>query len=324
MKAVILTQAGGVENLKMEEVARPEIKSNEVLVAVKSIGLNPADVKPKYVEPMLTMMFGSKPPIILGWDIAGIVDEVGSEVTKFKKGDKVFGMVNFPGVGNAYAEYVASPENHLAKMPDNVSFEEASAATLAALTALQLMQETVQKGDRILIHGGSGGVGHYAVQIAKSMGAYVYTTASTKNHDFVLSLGADEHIDYKTQDFEQEVSELDVVFDMFGGEILDKSLNVLRNGGTILSTLMPGALDEEESMLPPLPQEVKDKIKTKNITANPFLVTSNGKDMETIAEMMKNGSLKSHIHVSFPFEKMAEAHTTVEKGGLQGKVVVTL
>ena len=190
MKALVLENAGGVENLIAKEIEKPIAKGNEVLVEVKAISVNPVDYKVRTYEEALSMICGAERPVILGWDIAGVVVTLGDNVTKLEVGDTVFGMVKFPGVGNAYAEFVASPEDHLAKMPSNVSFEEAAATTLAALTALQVLETRVNKDDRVLIHAGSGGVGHFAIQIAKALGAYVITTSSAKNKDFVKSLGA--------------------------------------------------------------------------------------------------------------------------------------
>jgi len=313
MKAVLLKQAGGPENLYLADIEKPSIKNNEVLVAVKAISLNPADVKPKYNNEMLSMMYGKERPVVLGWDIAGTVTEVGIEVSDFKLGDKVFGMVNFPGVGNAYAEFVAAPEAHLAKMPDHTSFEEAAATTLAALTALQILSGKINKGDKVLIQAGSGGVGHFAIQIAKSFGAYVITTASAKNRDFVLSLGADEAIDYHRQNFEDVLSDIDFVLDTQGGKVLENSVKVLKNGGAVITTV---GLD--------LPEEITALAAKENKSVSNILVHSSNKDMNILKDMLENGEIKPHIYKTFPFEKMAEAHTEVEKGRTVGKVIVTL
>ncbi|MBT2160622.1 NADP-dependent oxidoreductase [Zobellia barbeyronii] len=313
MKAIILEEAGGPENLHLAEVEKPSIKNNEVLVAVKAISLNPADVKPKYVDKMLTMMYGEKRPVILGWDIAGTVTEVGDDVTNLKVGDKVFGMVNFPGVGNAYAEFVAAPEAHLAIMPANVSFEEAAATTLAALTALQILSGRVNKGDKVLIQAGSGGVGHFSIQIAKNMGAYVITTSSAKNKDFVLSIGADEHIDYHAQKFEEVLTDIDFVLDTLGGKVLENSVKVLKQGGTLFTTL-----DKK------LPEEANTIVADKNLSINNILVHSSAEDMNILKGLLENGSLKPNIYKTFAFENMADAHTEVEKGRTVGKVIVTL
>ena len=312
MKAYVLHEAGGVENLILSEIEKPELGPDEVLVETKAISINPVDVKVRPVEEVLTMIIGEERPVILGWDIAGIVAEVGSNVTGFEVGDKVFGMVNFPGHGKAYAEYVASPAHHLAKMPAQATFEEAAAATLAALTALQVLQPRVKAGDRVLIHAGAGGVGHFAIQIAKNIGATVVTTSSAKNRDFVVSLGADEHIDYREQKFEEVLEDIDFVLDAMGGEVLENSLKVVKDGGTIVS------LPTHE-----FPTELKAIAKPRNINLEFVLVTSSGDDMNTLKEYMESGVLKPHVSNTFSFEQMAEAHKQIESGRTVGKAVVT-
>ncbi|SIS69783.1 NADPH:quinone reductase [Zobellia uliginosa] len=313
MKAIVLEKAGGPENLHLAEVQKPNIKKNEVLVAVKAISLNPADVKPKYNDEMLGMMYGKERPVILGWDIAGTVSEVGAEVSDFKLGDKVFGMVNFPGVGKAYAEFVAAPEAHLAKMPDHTSFEEAAATTLAALTALQILSGKINKGDKVLIQAGSGGVGHFAIQIAKSFGAYVITTASAKNKDFVLSIGADEAIDYRTQNFEDVLSDIDFVLDTQGGKVFTNSVKVVKENGHVFTTTGPD-----------FPKEAQDIAKANKVNLSSMLVKSDSDDMNTLKGMLESGAIKPNIYKTFAFEAMADAHREVEKGRTVGKVIVSV
>ena len=313
MKAIVIEKVGGVENLIVKEVTTPNAKENEVLIEVKAISINPVDYKVRSNEHALNAIYGEKRPAILGWDIAGTVVSAGDKVNQFKIGDDVFGMVNFPGQGNAYAEVVSAPENHLAKMPKNVSFEEAAATTLAALTALQVLQNSISKGDKVLIHAGSGGVGHYAIQIAKYLGAYVITTSSGKNRDFVLSLGADEHIDYGKQKFEEVLSDIDFVFDMFNGEILLNSVKVVKEGGTIIS--IPTSEFSEELL---------QLAKERNVNVVNMLVHSNGKDMNTLKELLENGNLKAHVSKIFPFSAMSEAHQALESGRTVGKVIVKL
>lgn len=313
MKAILLKQTGGVENLITTEIEKPTIDENEVLVEVKAIGINPVDYKVRTLEPILKMIYGEQQPAILGWDIAGTVVAVGSNATQFEMGDRVFGMVNFPGAGNAYAEFVASPEDHLAQIPSTITFEEAAAATLAALTALQVLEPRVKKEDRVLIHAGSGGVGHFAIQIAKSMGAYVITSCSAKNKDFVMALGADEHIDYRAQAFEDVATDIDFVLDPLGAEVLLKSVQVLKEGGTIIS-LLANQISEE----------VLEQAEKRKITVSPLLVQSNGHDMNTLKELLENGSLKPHVSETFDFNDMAKAHLQLESGRTVGKVVVTL
>ncbi len=313
MKAIILEKTGGVDNFVIRNVDKPAPKENEVLIEVKAISINPVDYKVRQIEDVLTMICQASCPLVLGWDIAGTVSAVGSKVTQFALGDKVFGMVNFPGVGNAYAEYVAAPADHLAKMPANISFEEAAAATLAALTALQVLEGKVKKGDRVLIHAGSGGVGHYAIQIAKHYGAHVLTTCSARNKDFVMSLGADEHIDYRTQAFEEVAKDIDFVLDSMSGETLTKSLKVMKSGGTIIS--LPG---------PDFPEGVAEEAKERNIDISFMLVASSGEGMNKLSELLGSGAIKSHVSKTFPFIDLDDAHQAVESGRTVGKVVVTV
>ncbi len=313
MKAYVLNEAGGIVNLVLSEIEQPIPKTDEVLVEVKAISINPVDAKVRPAEELLNMIVGSELPIILGWDIAGTAVAVGDGVTQFEPGDSVFGMVNFPGQGKGYAEFVAAPETHLAKIPVDTSFEEAAAATLAALTALQVLQSRVKQGDRVLIHAGSGGVGHFAIQIAKHLGAYVVATSSAKNRDFVMSLGADEHIDYREQKFEEVASDIDFVLDGMGGEVLVNSLKVTKDGGVIVS------LPTHE-----FPEDLKATAEARNVKLEFVLVTSNGNDMNTLKGLMETGVLKPHVSRTFPFAELREAHKQIESGRTVGKVIVTV
>ena len=313
MKAIILEKTGGVENLIMKEIEQPIAKENQVLVEVKAISMNPVDYKVRANEGALKMIYGEEQPVILGWDIAGIVVAIGNDVRQYKIGDGVFGMVNFPGNGNAYAEFITAQEDHLAKIPSNMSFEDAAATTLAALTALQVLQNRVKKDDRVLIHAGSGGVGHFAIQIAKHFGAYVITTSSAKNKDFVLSLGADEHIDYQAQAFEEVLKNIDFVLDMFNGDILLNSVKVVKEGGRIVSIPTTQFSDE-----------VMNLAKERKVLVENLLVHSNGNDMNTLKELLETRAIKPHVSKLFPFNDMAGAHEQLESGRTVGKVVVTL
>ena len=311
MKAIILKEFGGVEKLLMTELALPIILENEVLVEVKAISINPVDVRTRGGMAMADHLKHNN-PLILGWDISGIVTSTGAKVSKFKKGDNVFGMVNFLGHGKGYAEFVAVSEQHIAHKPSNISHEEAAAATLAALTAWQLLVRyaKVKPGNRILIQAASGGVGHYAVQIAKHLGAYVIGISSAKNRRFVLGLGADEHIAYDEQRFEDAVSEVDFVLDAFAKDSLYQSLKVVKNGGAIIS------------LLPMISEGVLQKAKEKNVDVHYSLVGSNGADMEAIADLLKKGTLRSHVSKIFSFDKMGDAHIEMETGRTIGKIIV--
>ncbi|MEI8642786.1 NADP-dependent oxidoreductase [Pseudoalteromonas sp. Hal040] len=312
MKSIVLEKAGSADNLKIVDVAKPSIADNEVLIESKAISVNPVDAKIKYSDEGLSGLVSPERPITLGWDVAGTVVSVGSKVSKFSVGDNVFGMVNFPGHGKTYAEFVAAPEVQLAKMPDNISFTDAAVTTLAALTALQAMKSKVKENDRVLIHAGSGGVGHFAIQIAKVLGAYVIATSSEKNHDFILSLGADEHIDYRSKDFEKELIDIDFVFDTQGEEIAAKSLKVMRANGNLISIAMME-----------IPESLIQQAAPLNINIEAMLVTSNGDDMAYLASLLNMGQIKPHVSSVFNFSDMAKAHAALESGRTVGKIALT-
>jgi len=314
MQAIILKEAGGTEQLEFTEMPMPDFQSDEVLIQVKAISINPVDIKTRSGKSLYNELKSRNTPIILGWDISGLITEVGSAVTQYKKGDEVFGMINFPGHGKAYAEYVAAPASQLALKPSNISHETAAAATLAALTAWQALvtHAKVTSGQKILIHAAAGGVGHYAVQMAKHLGAFVIGTSSAHNKDFVLSLGADEQIDYKTQQLEDSVKDVDFVLDSIGETTIDSSVAVTKKRGTVI--VLPSGISEE-------------KLKNLNrsgVNCYRILVESNGDDMKRIAGLLEKGIIVSHISQVFPFEKMREAHLQIETGKTKGKIVVAI
>ncbi|HLP74118.1 MAG TPA: NADP-dependent oxidoreductase, partial [Bacteroidales bacterium] len=236
MKAYVLKGFGGVENLVTEEIPVPEPAPGEILIRVKAISINPVDIKTRIGKGRAENLKG-RDPIILGWDVSGTIIETGDGVSSFRTGDEVFGMINFPGHGKAYAEYVTAPESHVALKPLEITHEEAAAACLAALTAWQILKERVKlkAGDNVLIHAAAGGVGHYAVQMCRYLGAHVTGTASAKNREFILSLGASAHIDYENEAFETMIHDVDFVLDCIGGSYIDRSMKVLRRGGTIVT-----------------------------------------------------------------------------------------
>ncbi|HVI47645.1 MAG TPA: NADP-dependent oxidoreductase [Chitinophaga sp.] len=314
MKAIILQQTGGTENLILTNINKPTLQPDEVLVNVKAISINPVDTYVRQHEQSLAGIVKPRPgeAVILGWDISGTITETGSAVTAFKKGDDVFGMVNFTGHGKAYAEYVAAPASQLALKPANISHEEAAAATLAALTAWQALvpYAKIQKGDKVLIHAAAGGVGHYAVQIAKHLGAYVIGTASAANRQFVLDLGADEFIDYTIEKPEEKITDADIVIDSVFGDHLLRSLDAVKPGGRVISllTFFEGAIAE--------------KAKAKNVYAHRLIVTSNGDDMKQLAALLEKGILRSHVAATYDFADLPKAHQQVETRRTRGKVVV--
>lgn len=314
MKAVVLKKFGGVENLVIEDVAKPEAFSDEVLIKVKAIGIDQIDVKTRQGSGMAERL-KQEDPMILGWDVAGEIVHLGNDESTFKIGDAVFGTINFPGIGNAYAEYVVAPESQISLRPETISFEEAAGATQSPLTAWQAIVDTghVKKGDIVLIHGAAGGVGSFAVQIAKKLGAYVIATASGKDRDFVLGLGADECIDYKTQKFEEMISDVDFILDSVGGENFERSLKVLKPEGTIV-------------LLPSNKKEEADKVAKEKGVKNYYhmLMHSSGNDMKEIAWMLGEGTMKSNISRTYPLDEIKKAHEDMESGGHTGKIVVVL
>lgn len=312
MKAIIINEPGAIDQLVYAQLPKPAISSEEVLVQVKAISINPVDVKTRAGKGVYGRIKNEN-PLIIGWDISGVVAEAGSN-SGFKVGDEVLGMVNFPGHGKAYAEYVAAPAAHLAIKPAAVSHEDAAAATLAALTAYQALVKKagVRAGEKVLVHAAAGGVGHYAVQIAKHLGAVVTGTSSAGNKQLVLQLGADAHINYHGYNWANSGEAFDFILDTIGGSNIDHSLEVAKQGSTLIS--IPSGLNEE----------VTEKARAKGVNGYFFLVESNGADMAVIANWLQQGIIKSHVSKVFTFDKMGEAHEQVESGRTTGKVVVTL
>lgn len=317
MKAITLKDNGSIDNLVFSELPTPTIDAKEVLIKVKAIGINPVDafvrLYPDALKNIVKPIDGK--PVIIGWDISGTIVKAGENVTEFKVGDEVFGMVNFPGQGSAYAEYVAASASHLALKPGNISHEEAAAASLAAITAWQALVTygKLKKGEKILIHAAAGGVGHYAVQIAKHLGAYVVGTGSAGKKDFIFGLGADEFIDYKAEKFEDKIQDADVVLDSLFGDHVFRSVDAARKGGRVIS-LLTFFTDEK------LIQKVKEKV----IYAHRLSVTSVGEDVAEIAKLLANESIRSHISSTFSFSDLPKAHTEIEKGSTIGKIVATV
>jgi NADPH:quinone reductase-like Zn-dependent oxidoreductase len=313
MKRIVLTEPGEPENLQVQEIEKPALKPNEVLVKTKALSINPVDIKTRRGKALFGQL-QTEPPVVLGWDISGEVVAVGEAAQKFKVGDAVFGMVNFPGHGKAYAEYVAVPESHLALKPANISHPEAAAATLAALTAWQVLvhQGKIKPGQRVFIQAAAGGVGHFAVQIAKHIGAYVIGVASGANADFLKELGADQHIDYTKEDFEEVLPVVDFVLDSLGAEVVPRYFKILKNNGKLISIV--GGVNEE----------MKKRADALHIQGANYLVHSSGEDMEKIAALLAAGTIKAHVSHTYNFEQIAEAHRQIETGKTRGKVVITV
>lgn len=313
MKAVILQNTGDVDQLAIEEIKKPEINQDEVLIRTQATSINPIEVKTRKGNRFSEKLLEDRPSI-LGWDASGIVEETGEKVKEFQPGDKVFGIIGFPAFGKTYAEYFKAVPDHLVKIPETVSFQDAASSTIAAITAFQALRDygKLQTGTKVLIHAASGGVGHFGVQIAKNFGAEVWATASAEKQAFVESLGADHFIDYNTQKFEEEAQNMDVVFDLIGGHYIDRSLQCLKKEGTIVS--IPSATNAE----------IENKAKEQGHTGIRFSLSQDKKDLQQIAELLKSGVLKPYISQHFPLAQIREAHSELEKGHTKGKIVVTM
>ncbi|WP_163410744.1 NADP-dependent oxidoreductase [Flavobacterium ajazii] len=312
MKAIVLNKVGNSEALHIAELPSPNILPTEVLIKVKAISINPADTKLRSGGYFRELDLSSA--VILGWDVSGEVVSVGNEVKNLKVGDGVFGMIGFPDLGKTYAEYVSAPANELAVKPKNVSFEQAAVSTLAALTAYQtiIVKGSIKPNDRVLIHAAAGGVGHFAVQMAKSLGAYVIGTASPANRDFVLGLGADEYVDYKGNNLEEKIKEVDFVLDTLGADNILRSLPLIKNEGKLI-TILHGIDDN-----------ITEKANSKNIDVSFHLVEPNNAHINAIAGLLQNKTVKPHISHNFSFEQMPDAHKQQETGRTVGKIAISV
>jgi NADPH:quinone reductase-like Zn-dependent oxidoreductase len=307
MRALVTHEWGDPEQMRLEQVPRPKAGDGELLVRVEAAGINPVDWKTRRSGGLMASR-GVAPPVILGWDISGVVEAVGAGVEGFSVGDEVFGLPLFPKVAGGYAEYVAAPAADLAHKPSNITHVEAASLPLAALTAVQAMETAeLAAGQLILVHAAAGGVGSLAVQIAKARGARVAGTASTSNQDTLRELGVDLPIDYTTTQFEDVVQDADVVLECMGGETRQRSWGVLRKGGIMVS------------ILGPLPQEDAD---AHGVRGTNILVHPSGAQMAEIADLVASGALRPIVQEVFPFARAAEAHRASETGHVRGKLVL--
>lgn len=308
MRAVSPRSWGAPENLLPVEVDRPEPGLTEILVRVHAAGVNPVDWKTRAEGAFGT--WGDTP--ILGYDVSGVVEEVGPGVTLYSPGDEVFGMPRFPEQAGGYAEYVVAPARRFAPKPVGLSHVEAAALPLAALTAWQGLVETagLRAGQRVLIHAAAGGVGHLAVQIAKARGAYVIGTAREDKHAFLRGLGADEVVDYARVDFTEAVSDVDVVLDGVGGEYGTRSLRVLRPGGHLVTLPDPGGLPDA------------GLAREHGVHAGWTIVEPDRLGLLEIARLVDEGKLRVEIDTVLPLEEAAKAHAHGEQGRTRGKIVL--
>ncbi|WP_341525190.1 NAD(P)-dependent alcohol dehydrogenase [Nostoc sp. UHCC 0302] len=312
MKAVVIRRYGTTDVLQYEDVEQPRIEPTQLLVKVYASSVNPIDWKIR--QGALSLISGSKFPKILGFDLAGEVVQVGSQVTRFQPGDAVYGSTNFPG--GAYAEFAAVPENLVAFKPTNLTYEEAAAVPLAALTALQALRDqgNIQTGQSVLINGAAGGVGSFAVQIAKALGAEVTGVSSTQNLDLVKSLGADHVIDYKREDFADGTAQYDIIFDAVGKRSLFQTKRVLKSNGVYISTL-------------PSPQTVVESILTAVLPgqkAKFVLEKPNTQDLVYLKELIETGKIRAVIDRTYPLQELAAAHAYSETGRAVGKIAIAV
>lgn len=314
------------------DVPEPVVGDHDVLVAVAAAGLNQLDEKIRQGEFKLILPY--KTPLVLGHDVAGTVIAVGAGVRGITPGDEVFARPRDHRIGT-FAERIAVDEADVARTPSNVSAAEAASMPLVALTAWQALVEKggVGPGTKVLVHAGSGGVGTIAIQLAKHLGAHVATTASAANADFVRELGADVVIDYRTQDFEQELSDYDFVLDSLGGENLEKSLRVLRPGGKVVS--INGAPDPafaKEAGLNPvirlviagISRTVRAQAKRLGVTYEFLFMRADGAQLQQIADLVQAGAIRPVVGATFPVAQTPEALASLTTSRVRGKTVVTL
>jgi NADPH:quinone reductase-like Zn-dependent oxidoreductase len=309
MRAIVQDTFGGPEVLRLADVPEPAALPTEAVVLVKAIGINPVET---YIRAG-RFPFAGQPPVILGWDISGIVESVVPGVNRFAPGDEVFGMPLFPRAAKAYAERVAAPSRQLARKPPVLSHNEAAALALPGLTAWQALVDVagVKAGDRVLIHGAAGGVGHLAVQIAKALGAQVIGTASPGKHDFLRGLGADEVIDYRSIDFAVTVKDVDVVLETVGGDYGSRSIETLRPGGLLVT------------IIDRLNRELAQKASDAGRRFAGMTVEPDHAGLEALAALAEAGRLKVHVEKAFPLEQAADAHRFLIEAKPRGKIVLT-
>lgn len=316
MNAVTQDRFGAEDVLQVTQRPRPEPLPTEVLVRVGAAGVNPVDWKTREGAGMSGIL--GELPFVLGWDVSGVVEEVGVGVSTLTPGDEVYGMPWFPRAASAYAEYVTAPARQFARKPKNLTHEQAAAVPLAALTAWQALVDTagVQPGQRVLITAPAGGVGHFAVQFAKHLGAYVIGVASARHHEWLTAHGVDELIDYTAVRFEDAVSDVDVVVDLVGDahdSTGTRAVGVLRPGGLLVA--VPTAVPSDEL------QAAAD---ARGVRASPFLVEPDGTSLTRIAALIEAGEVQVEVADIFPLERAGEAHAVGERGRTRGKIVLRI
>ncbi|AZE92433.1 Bifunctional protein: zinc-containing alcohol dehydrogenase [Pseudomonas orientalis] len=331
MKAFFIDRYGKQDG-RIGQVPDPAVGVHDVLIQVHAASVNPLDSKISTGEFKLILPY--RFPLILGNDLAGVVVRTGAAVTRFKPGDEVYARPPESRIGT-FAELIAVNENALALKPANLSMAEAAAMPLAALTAWQVLVETAQvkKGQKVLIHAGSGGVGTLAIQLAKHLGAFVATTTSTANVEWVKALGADVVIDYKQKDFASELRDFDVVLNSLGSDVLEKSLKVLKPGGQLISLSGPPTAQFAQAQGLPwvlgqvmrlLSSGIRRKARKHRVSYAFLFMHADGVQLQNITALIEAGVIKPVIDRAFPFESTAEALRYVDQGRAKGKVTITL
>jgi NADPH:quinone reductase-like Zn-dependent oxidoreductase len=307
MRLVRQTELGPPSVLRLIDAPVPQPRPTEVLVRVAGAGVNPVDWKTRAKGGFL-----GEPPFTVGWDVAGVVEQVGYGVTRFAAGDRVFGMPRFPGEAAAYAEYVTARSRQLTRVPDRLDLVEAAAIPLGALTAWQTLVDTanVGPGTRVLVQAAAGGVGHLAVQIAKARGAHVIGTARAVHHDLLRELGVDEPVDYTSVDVGSAVRDVDVVLDLVGGETGRGALPALRDGGLYVNVPSGSDLDALRAAA------------GERVRVTGFLVEPDGEGMDAIASLVEAGALRVNVSQTLALEQAARAHELGESGEIGGGKLV--
>jgi len=330
MKAFVLERYGKKRALRLADQPRPQLRDDEVLIEVHAAGVNLLDSKLRDGEFKLILPY--RTPFVLGHDVAGTVVEVGPRVRQFRLGDEVYARVDDLRIGT-FAEFVPAKESSLAHKPTGLSMEEAASIPLVALTAWQALVERagLKKGQKVFIQAGSGGVGTFAIQLARHLGATVATTTSTANVDFVKNLGADVVIDYRKQDFEAILRDYDVVLNSQDGKTLEKSLRILKSGGKLVSISGPpdpsfgnelGAPGFIKLVMRLLSSGIRRRSASRGVAYSFLFMKADGRQLREITRLFDSGAVRPVIDRVFPFQSTNEALAYVEAGRAKGKVVI--
>jgi NADPH:quinone reductase-like Zn-dependent oxidoreductase len=333
MRAYVLKRYGGPEGSALMNVPAPAMRPRDVLVAVHAAGLNPVDFK--FREGKLRAILWPRLPFVLGNELAGEVAAVGGAVTRFRVGERVFARVAKERAG-AFAEQACVDENHVAHMPRNLDFAAAAAVPLAALTALQALRDEldVKSGQKVFVSGGAGGVGTFAIQIAKWLGAQVTTTASKRGEALVRSLGCDEVVDYTVEDISRVVDRFDAGFDLVGGKTLQQMFDIMKPGTRIVSV---AGVPEPQTAIRDmdgrralsaafwlLSYGIRSRARRAGVSYRYLFMHPSGRDLAQLAELIEHGRLKVIVDRTYPFAQISEALAYVESGRAKGKVVVRM